>query len=332
MKIAFYDTHNYEKSAFLQANKNFEYMIDFLDFKLSEKTVEAANGSDAVCIFVNDVANREVLWRLADMGIQLIVLRCSGYNNVDLEEAERCGINVMRVPSYSPHAIAEHTVGILLSLLRKIPQAYVRTRGGNFSLEGLTGRTLYGKNVGIIGTGKIGQIVADILNGFGMNILLYDIQPDYKWASVNGYTYVNLKDLFIKSDVISLHCPLTTETKHIINVGSLSLMKQNCVLLNTSRGALIDTTALINALKSKRIAGAGLDVYEEESKYFFSDWSEDIISDDVLSRILTFPNVIVTGHQAFLTEDALAAIATTTLENVRQFDNGETLENLIWIA
>lgn len=332
MKIAFYDSHNYERTAFLQANIGFDYMIDFLDFKLSEKTVDAAKGSDAVCIFVNDIVNKEVIWRLVDMGIQLIVLRCSGYNNVDLEEASRAGIIVMRVPNYSPHAIAEHTVGILLSLLRKIPQAYIRTRGGNFSLEGLTGRTLYGKNVGIIGTGKIGQIVADILNGFGMNILLYDIQPDYKWAKFNDYNYVDLKDLFMKSDVISLHCPLTKDTKQIINSGSLSLMKKNCVLLNTSRGALIDTSALIDALKQKRIAGAGLDVYEEESKYFFSDWSEDIISDDVLSRILTFPNVIVTGHQAFLTEDALAAIATTTLENVRQFENGDTLENFIWIA
>lgn len=332
MRISFFDTHKYEKEAFLHANRMYNFEIDFLEFKLSERTVEAANGSDVVCVFVNDVVNKAVIWKLVDMGIELVVLRCSGYNNIDLEEANRAGLTVLRVPEYSPHAIAEHTVGILLSLIRKIPQAYIRTRGANFSLEGLVGRTLYGKNVGIIGTGRIGKIVAEILNGFGMNILLYDVEPDYKWAINNNFTYVSLKDLMVKSDVISLHCPLNAETKHIINAGSLSLLKQSAILVNTSRGALIDTAALIKALKQKRIAGACLDVYEEESGFFFSDWSFEIISDDLLARILTFPNVIVTGHQGFLTEDALAAIATTTLENVRQYDSGETLDNLIWTA
>lgn len=332
MKIGFYDTHSYDKDAFLKANKQYKYEIEFMDFKLNEKTVNSAEGYDAICVFVNDVLNKKVLWRLSEMGVKLVLLRCSGYNNVDIEEAEKAEITIMRVPMYSPHAVAEHTVGLLLALVRKIPQAYIRTRGGNFSLEGLTGRTLFGRTVGILGTGKIGKIVAEILSSFGMSILLYDVLPDYNWALKNGFTYVNLKDLYIKSDFISLHCPLTSETKHIINSGSLMLLKPNCVLINTSRGALIDTDALVKALKKKRIAGAALDVYEEENNYFFKDWSDDIIGDDMLIRLLTFPNVLITSHQAFLTEDALAAIANTTLENVYQYKKGGTLDNLVWIA
>lgn len=332
MKIAFYDTHSYDKEAFSKANKQYKYEIEFMDFKLNEKTVNSAEGYEAVCVFVNDVLNKKVINRLSELGVKLILLRCSGYNNIDIDEAEKAGITIMRVPSYSPHAVAEHTVGILLALIRKIPQAYIRTRGGNFSLDGLTGRTLFGRTAGIIGTGKIGKIVAQILSSFGMSILLYDVMPDYNWAIKNGFIYVNLKDLYIKSDIISLHCPLTSETKHIINSGSLMLLKPNCVLINTSRGALIDTDALVKVLKKKRIAGAALDVYEEENNYFFKDWSDDIIGDDMLIRLLTFPNVLITSHQAFLTEDALSAIANTTLENVEQYRQGGTLDNLVWIA
>lgn len=332
MKIAFYDAHQYDIKYFSEANKDFNYQIDFFDFRLNEKTSDSADGYDCVCVFINDTLNKDVLIKLSLYGIKLIVLRCAGYNNINLEEAEKLQITVLRVPDYSPHAIAEHGISLLLALLRKIPQSYIRTKSGNFSQDGLIGKNLFGKTAGIIGTGRIGRVMAEILKGFGMNILLHDINPSEKWAQDNKFEYVSLRDLFSKSDIISLHCPLTKTTRHIINNGSLSLVKPDCILLNTSRGGLIDTDALVKALKLKKIGGAALDVYEEEGNYFFNDWSEDIITDDILARLMTFPNVIITAHQGYLTDDALKAIAMTTLQNVWHFENKDTLDNIIFAS
>ncbi len=329
MKIAFFDTHSFEKKHFEDANQKYKNEIDYFDFKLNEATANISQGYDAVCVFVNDILNKEVLKILSKNKCKLVLLRCAGYNNVDLEEAERQEITVLRVPNYSPHAITEHAVALLLALVRKIPQSYIRTKSGNFSIDGLMGKTLYGKTAGIIGTGKIGKIMAEILGGLGMIVLVYDVNQDFKWSNRWRYDYVPLKDIFTRCEVISLHCPLTSETRHIINERSLSLMKPQSILINTSRGGLVDTNALVFALKNKKIGGAVLDVYEEESKYFFNDWSEDVITDDILIRLLTFPNVIITSHQAFLTEEAMAAIATTTMENAHQYEKEDILDNLV---
>lgn len=329
MKIAFYDTHSYDRAAFEQVNEDYKFCIDYFDFKLTEKTADTSRGYDAVCVFVNDVLDKPCIEKLALNGIQLIVLRCAGFNNVDLKEAEKFSIQVVRVPSYSPEAVAEHAMALILSLTRKIPQAYVRTKSGNFTLEGLTGRNLSGLTAGIIGTGKIGKIVAKILSGFGVEILLYDKFPDNYWAQTNNYEYCSLKELFTRSDIITLHCPLNDETRYIINEKSIAMMKHDAIIVNTGRGGLINTVALVKALKEKVIGGAALDVYEEESKYFFNDWSETVISDDVLVRLLTFPNVIITSHQAFLTKEALLQIGKTSLENVRKIIKGEGGANLV---
>lgn len=317
IRIAFYDTHSYDKNSFLEMNKWFQFEIEYFDFKLNEKTAAAAKGFDAVCIFVNDIADRVVVGILKDENVKLIALRCAGFNNVDMKACSDFGIEVVRVPSYSPHAVAEHAVAMLLSLTRHLPQAYLRTKTGNFTLEGLTGRDLNGLTAGIIGTGKIGKTMAELLSAFGMKIVLYDPYRDQKWASEKDFQYADLETLFKESDVISLHCILNEDTFHIINEKAISLMKNSVVLINTGRGALIDTKALVNALKKEKIGGAALDVYEEESRYFFNDWSAQTITDDVLARLLTFPNVLVTSHQAFLTENALNAIARTTLENIK---------------
>ena len=317
IRIAFYDTHSYDKNSFLEMNKWFQFEIEYFDFKLNEKTAAAAKDFDAVCIFVNDIADRVVVGILKDENVKLIALRCAGFNNVDMKACSDFGIEVVRVPSYSPHAVAEHAVAMLLSLTRHLPQAYLRTKTGNFTLEGLTGRDLNGLTAGIIGTGKIGKTMAERLSAFGMKIVLYDPYRDQKWASEKDFQYADLETLFKESDVISLHCILNEDTFHIINEKAISLMKNSVVLINTGRGALIDTKALVNALKKEKIGGAALDVYEEESRYFFNDWSAQTITDDVLARLLTFPNVLVTSHQAFLTENALNAIARTTLENIK---------------
>lgn len=317
IRIAFYDTHSYDKNSFLEMNKWFQFEIEYFDFKLNEKTAAAAKDFDAVCIFVNDIADRVVVGILKDENVKLIALRCAGFNNVDMKACSDFGIEVVRVPSYSPHAVAEHAVAMLLSLTRHLPQAYLRTKTGNFTLEGLTGRDLNGLTAGIIGTGKIGKTMAELLSAFGMKIVLYDPYRDQKWASEKDFQYAELETLFKESDVISLHCILNEDTFHIINEKAISLMKNSVVLINTGRGALIDTKALVNALKKEKIGGAALDVYEEESRYFFNDWSAQTITDDVLARLLTFPNVLVTSHQAFLTENALNAIARTTLENIK---------------
>lgn len=327
LKIAFYDACSYDKESFSEENKNFLFNIDFFDFHLTEKTALTASGYDIVCTFVNDTINRTVISILKKCGVKMIALRCAGFNNLDLEAAKEFGIKVARVPAYSPHSVAEHALSLLLSLTRKIPQAYLRTRSGNFTLNGLTGRDLCGLTAGIIGTGKIGKVMAECLSGIGMKIVMYDAYPDNDWAEKKGFTYIPLIELFQKSDVISLHCPLTDDTKHLVNEKSLSMMKNDAVIINTGRGALIDTHALVKALKKRTIGGAALDVYEEESRYFFADWSADVIKDDMLARLLTFPNVIITGHQAFLTKNALKAIADTTLQNIVDFTEGKELKN-----
>ena len=327
MKIAFFDTHSYDKKSFVEANKTFDYEIDFRDYKLNENTALTAQGYDVVCVFVNDVVNAEVIKTLADCGVKLIALRCAGFNNVDLRAAAAAGIKVVRVPAYSPYAVAEHGVALLMSLTRHIPQAYLRTKTANFNIEGLTGRDLYGLTAGILGTGKIGRIMADILMGFGMKIIAYDPFPNEQWAKEKNIEYVGLDEIFQRSDVLSLHCPLTEETKHVVNHDRMKMMKHDAVIINTGRGALIDSKALVHALKHGHIGGIGMDVYEEESKYFFSDWSTDIMTDDTLARLLTFPNVIITGHQAFLTTNALKNLAETTLENVKAFGSGAELVN-----
>lgn len=328
-KIAFFDTRSYDKDAFTKENEKFGYEIDFFDFKLNEKTALTAKGFDAVCVFVNDVVNQEVISILKNCGIKIILLRCAGFNNVDLAAAEKADIKVVRVPAYSPHAVAEHAAALLLSLTRHIPQAYLRTKTVNFNIEGLTGRDLFGLTAGVFGTGKIGQCMADILKGFGMKVICYDPFPNEKWAQEKGFSYVDIDTIFRESDVLSFHCPLTDETHHIVNHDNMKKMKSDSVIINTGRGALIDTKALVHALKHKHIGGAALDVYEEESAFFFKDCSAEIIADDVLARLLTFPNVLITGHQAFLTTTALSNIAEVTLNNFSAFLEGKELVNKV---
>lgn len=327
MKIAFYDTHSYDRKSFEGMNEQFGFEIAFHEFKLNENTVVLAQGYDAVCVFVNDVVNAEVIARLKEYGVSLIALRCAGFNNVDLKAAAEAGIKVVRVPAYSPYAVAEHGIALLMSLTRHIPQAYLRTKTANFNIEGLTGRDLHGLTAGVLGTGKIGRIMAGLLQAFGMKIIAYDPFPNKQWAEETGAVYVTLEEIFRQSDVLSLHCPLTDETRHIVNHDTMKMMKKDAVIINTGRGALIDSKALVHALKHQHIGGIGMDVYEEESKYFFSDWSTDIMTDDVLARLLTFPNVIITGHQAFLTTNALKNISETTLQNIRDFEQGKELVN-----
>lgn len=328
-KIAFFDTRSYDKEAFTKENEKFGYEIDFFDFKLNEKTALTAKGFDAVCVFVNDVVNADVISILKNCGIKIILLRCAGFNNVDLAAAEKAGIEVVRVPAYSPHAVAEHGAALLLSLTRHIPQAYLRTKTVNFNIEGLTGRDLFGLTAGVFGTGKIGQCMADILKGFGMKVICYDPFPNENWAKEKGFSYVDIDTIFKESDVLSFHCPLTDETYHIVNHDNMKKMKSDAVIINTGRGALIDTKALVHALKHKHIGGAALDVYEEESAFFFKDCSAEIIADDVLARLLTFPNVLITGHQAFLTTTALSNIAEVTLNNFSSFLSGKELVNKV---
>ncbi len=326
MKIAFYDTKPYDEHSFTEVNKKYGFDIRYYKGHLNMNNVVLTQGVDAVCIFVNDTADAEVIQALADNGVKLIALRCAGYNNVDLAAAAG-KLKVVRVPAYSPYAVAEFTVALMLSLNRKIPRATMRTRDGNFSLHGLMGFDMHGKTAGIIGTGKIAKILIRILRGFGMNILAYDLYPDLDFAREHQVTYGSLDDLYHGSDIISLHCPLTEQTKYIINDHAISQMKDGVMLINTGRGQLIHTNALIEGLKSKKIGYAGLDVYEEESAYFYEDKSDKIIDDDTLARLLSFNNVIVTSHQAFFTKEALSNIAGTTLQNVKDFEEGKPLEN-----
>jgi D-lactate dehydrogenase len=328
IKVAFFDAKPYDRQSFEKTNERFGFSIRYLETRLDAQSAELAHGADVVCAFVNDRVDAEAAAILEQGKTKLIALRCAGYNNIDLKAVWQ-KIHVARVPAYSPYAVAEHAAALLLTLTRHIHQAYNRVREGNFLLNGLIGRDLRGKYIGIVGTGKIGKIATDIFKGFGMRPLVYDKFPDETWAAKTGAEYVPLDELCKRSDVISLHSPLTPETRYLINAERLSLMKRDVVIINTGRGALIDTKALVHALKKEQIGGAGLDVYEEEETYFFEDWSAGVIKDDVLSRLLTFPNVIITGHQAFLTGEALGAIADTTLTNIRDYFEKDILPNEI---
>ena len=326
LKVAFFDTKPYDQASFNEVNQFYGFDITYFKGHLNMNTVPLTKGIDAVCIFVNDVANAQVIDKLVENGVKLIALRCAGYNNVDLQ-ACKGRISVVRVPAYSPHAVAEYTVALMLTLNRKIQRASWRTREGNFSLHGLMGFDMYGKTVGIIGTGKIAKILVEILHGFGMKILAYDAYPDEAYAKEHQITYVSLDELYAHSDIISLHCPLTDQTKHLINMDSIRKMKDGVMIINTGRGALIQANDLIEGLKTKKVGSAALDVYEEESEYFYEDKSDKIIDDDTLARLLSFNNVIVTSHQAFFTKEALSNIAHTTLQNMRDYQEGKELVN-----
>ncbi|HBJ09682.1 MAG TPA: hydroxyacid dehydrogenase [Coprobacter fastidiosus] len=325
--IVFFGAKSYDIASFDAANKNFGFEIKYYKGNLNMDNLILARGVDVVCIFVNDNADAGVVKALSENGTKLLALRCAGYNNVDLKAAREYGMKVVRVPAYSPHAVAEYTLALMLTLNRKIHRASWRTRDGNFSLHGLMGFDMYNKTAGIIGTGKIAKILIRILRGFGMNVLGYDLYPDKKFADEVGMTYTSLNKLYADSDIISLHCPLTPETDHMIDKNAISKMKKGVMVINTGRGRLIDTNDLIDGLKEKIIGSAALDVYEEESNYFYMDRSDYIIDDDVLARLLSFNNVIVTSHQAFFTQEAMANIANTTLQNIRDFRTGSELQN-----
>ena len=317
-KIAFFGAKPYDIASFDKVNEKYNYDIRYYKGHLNPNNVVLTQDTDVVCIFVNDTADAAVIDAMVDNGVKLLALRCAGFNNVDLKAAKG-KLPVVRVPAYSPYAVAEYSLALMLSLNRKIHRAYWRTRDGNFSLNGLMGFDMHGKTIGIIGTGKIARILIRLLKGFGMRILAYDLYPDMKFAGEEGISYVSLDELYRESDIISLHCPLTDQTKYMIDKDSIDKMKEGVMIINTGRGQLINTNDLIEGLKEKKIAAAGLDVYEEEGEYFYEDKSDKIIDDDVLARLLSFNNVIVTSHQAFFTKEALHNIAETTLQNIEDF-------------
>ena len=317
-KIAFFGAKPYDIASFDKVNEKYNYDIRYYKGHLNPNNVVLTQDTDVVCIFVNDTADAAVIDAMVDNGVKLLALRCAGFNNVDLKAAKG-KLPVVRVPAYSPYAVAEYSLALMLSLNRKIHRAYWRTRDGNFSLNGLMGFDMHGKTIGIIGTGKIAKILIRLLKGFGMRILAYDLYPDMKFAGEEGISYVSLDELYRESDIISVHCPLTDQTKYMIDKDSIDKMKEGVMIINTGRGLLINTNDLIEGLKEKKIAAAGLDVYEEEGEYFYEDKSDKIIDDDVLARLLSFNNVIVTSHQAFFTKEALHNIAETTLQNIEDF-------------
>ena len=321
MKVAFFDTKPYDIPGFDHYAADSDLEIKYFETRLNEDTVSLAQGYDAVCVFVNDTVSAAVVEKLCEMGVKVLALRCAGFNNVDIRACQG-KLPVYRVPAYSPYAVAEHAMALLLTINRRTHKAYIRTRDFNFSLQGLAGFDLHGKTVGIIGTGKIGRVFADICKGFGMNILAYDKFP----AKDSGLHYVELPELFEKSDIISLHCPLTEETRHIIDAESIARMKKGVTIINTSRGALVNTEDLINGIKDKKVGAACLDVYEEEGDFFYEDFSGHIVQDDKLVRLIAMPNVIVTSHQAFLTQEALDGIANTTIDNLTRFFQGNPNE------
>lgn len=328
MKIAFFDAKPYDKPSFEKYGEEHGIKFKYFETKLNEDTAELAHGFDGVCAFVNDTVNAQVIDCLYEMGVKVLALRCAGFNNVDIKYAFG-KIHVLRVPAYSPYAVAEHAMAMLLTSIRRIHKAYIRTKDFNFSLSGMTGFDLHGKTVGVIGTGRIGRVFIDICRGFGMKVLAYDKYPAEGLDNGDSVRYVPLDELFAKSDIISLHCPLTEETDHIIDETSLSKCRQGVVIINTSRGALVDAEALLAAIKSRKVGAACLDVYEEESDLFFEDFSGHIVEDDILARLISMPNVIVTSHQAFLTEEALSNIAETTVKNIVEFfDTGRCKNEL----
>ena len=331
MRVAVFSSKAYDRE-FLEAANASRHQLRFFEPQLHAETAPLAAGFDAVCVFVNDRLDAKVIEKLASSGTRLLALRCAGYNNVDVSSAQQHGLTVVRVPAYSPHAVAEHTIALILALDRKLHRAYNRVREGNLALDGLLGFDLCGRTAGIIGTGRIGVVVAKILAGFGCQVLAYDPVPSETCLSL-GVCYTTMDNLLARSDVVTLHCPLTPENRHVINRAAIARMKEGVMLINTSRGALVDTVAVIEALKSGRIGYLGLDVYEEEEQIFFEDRSGLIISDDVFSRLLTFPNVIITGHQAFFTREALDGIAATTIKNITDFEDGRTSGNEVaWRA
>ena len=326
MKIAFFDAKPYDKPSFDKYGSAAGCEIKYFETKLNEDTVELASGYDAVCVFVNDTVNAAVIDRLAGLGVCIVALRCAGFNNVDMKHAFG-RVHVLRVPAYSPYAVAEHAVAMLLTSIRRIHKAYIRTRDFNFSLNGMTGFDLHGKTVGVIGTGKIGRVFIDICRGFGMKVLAYDKFEAPGLDNGDTVRYVTLDELFAACDIISLHCPLTEETYHVINEETIAKCKRGVVLINTSRGALVDAEALLAGIKSRKVGAACLDVYEEEADFFFEDFSGHILEDDTLARLISMPNVIVTSHQAFLTEDALSNIAETTVNNLMAISENGQCEN-----
>ena len=325
-KIAFFDAKPYDIESFNEVNRSYGFTVKYFKFHLTPDNIVLAQGYDAVVIFVNDTVDAAMIMQLKEYGVKLIALRSAGFNNVDLKAALN-NISVARVPAYSPYAIAEHTVALMLTLNRKVHRAYFRTRDTNFALNGLLGFDMHGKTAGVIGTGRIGRVLVKILRGFGMEVLLTDNYPDASFAAETGSRYVSLEELYRESDIISLNCPLTRETEFMINYSSISMMKKGVMLINTGRGKLIRTADLIEGLKSGQVGSAGLDVYEEESQFFFEDLSDRVLADDVLARLLTFNNVIITSHQGFFTREAIRNIAETTLKNIDDFFAGRKLEN-----
>jgi len=325
-KISFFSTQAYDKIFFEKYNEDFGFQFDFFDMQLNLKTVQLINNSSIVCVFVNDCVNAAVIAELAAKKVEIIALRCAGFNNVDLEAAKKHNIRICRVPAYSPHAVAEHAMAMILTLNRKTHKAYNRVREQNFSLNGLLGFDLFGKTIGVIGTGNIGKAFAKIAMGFGCKVLAFDVVIDSQLERI-GVVYTDLNTLFKESDTISLHCPLNENTKHTINVETLSVMKKNVMIINTSRGGLIETSSVIDALKDEKVGYLGIDVYEQEENLFFKDLSGDIIKDDVIQRLMSFPNVLVTAHQAFFTEEALTQISLVTLHNIEDLIQKKSIEN-----
>ena len=328
MNITFFSAQSYDKFYFDRFNTT--HTLHYLETRLNDQTAGLSAGSEVVCLFVNDQADATAIRQMAQLGVRLIALRCAGFNNVDLAAAKACGIPVVRVPAYSPHAIAEHAVALILTLNRKTHKAYNRVREGNFSLERLTGFDLYGKTVGVIGTGKIGAIFCEIMLGFGCKVLAFDVQEN-EALQAKGVHYVPMPDLLTSANIVSLHCPLNPATFHLINTESLQTMKTGAMLINTGRGALIDSSAVVNALRSKHLGYLGLDVYEQEENLFSQDLSDTIIPDEMIMQLLTFPNVLITAHQAYFTEEALSEIAHITLENIAAFAAGAVLVNQIML-
>lgn len=325
-KIVFFSTQAYDKTFFNKYNEGFGFELEFYETQLNPQTVILIENATIVCVFVNDIVNEIVIKQLADKKVKIIALRCAGFNNVDLEAAKKYNIRVCRVPAYSPQAVAEHAMAMILTLNRKTHKAYNRVREQNFSLNGLLGFDLFGKTIGIIGTGNIGKAFVKIAVGFGCKVLAYDIVTNVEMEK-DGVEFVSLEEIFKESDIISLHCPLNVQTKHVINTKSISLMKENVMIINTSRGGLIETTSVIEGLKEGKIGYLGIDVYEQEEKLFFRDLSEDIIQDDAIQRLMSFPNVLVTAHQAFFTNEALTQIALVTLQNLKSLLLKNDLEN-----
>lgn len=329
MRVAFFSTHAFDREFFDQANAARRHDLRYLEARLTPATTALAHNCPAICAFVNDQLDRDVLAALWSGGTRMVALRSAGFNHVDVIRARELGFTVSRVPAYSPHAVAEHTVALILTLNRKIHRAYVRVREGNFALDGLLGFDLKGRTVGVVGTGKIGAIVARILMAFGCRILAYDIAPNSACRAM-GVDYVPLEEIWSRSDIVTLHTPLTTDTRHMIDARVIARMKPGVMIINTGRGALVDTPALIDGLKGGHVGYLGLDVYEEEEQLFFQDLSSHIIRDDVFARLLTFPNVVVTAHQAFFTREALHAISETTLDNISAFEQGRRSGNELY--